>query len=86
MNASTGLHSPRRRALLRTAGAAAAAIGAAPLFAQEGHLTLLVAFPAGGGVDRAARVLAEKLGPELGRVVVVENKPGAGGQIAVAAL
>ncbi len=43
---------------------------------------VLVGFPAGGGSDVIARLLAEKLQAELGRSVVVDNRPGAGGQIA----
>lgn len=43
---------------------------------------VLVGFPAGGGSDVIARLLAEKLQAELGRNVVVDNRPGAGGQIA----
>ena len=43
---------------------------------------LLVGFPPGGGTDAIARVLAEKMKDALGTNVVVENKAGAGGQIA----
>lgn len=43
---------------------------------------LLVGFPPGGGTDVIARLLAEKMKDGLGTSVVVENKPGAGGQIA----
>jgi tripartite-type tricarboxylate transporter receptor subunit TctC len=47
---------------------------------------LLVGFPPGGGSDAIARTLADKLKDELGVPVVVDNKPGAGGQIAAQAL
>ncbi len=49
-------------------------------------IKLMVGFPPGGGTDAAARILAEKLKDELGTTVVVENKPGAGGQLAAQAL
>jgi tripartite-type tricarboxylate transporter receptor subunit TctC len=42
---------------------------------------LIVPFPAGGGTDVAARLLAEKLGPALKARLVVENLPGGGGSI-----
>lgn len=47
---------------------------------------LLVGFPAGGSSDTVARRLAEKLRGKLAANVIVENRPGAGGQLAVTAL
>jgi tripartite-type tricarboxylate transporter receptor subunit TctC len=49
-------------------------------------IKLMVGFPPGGGTDAVARILADKLKDELGTPVVVENKPGAGGQLAAQAL
>jgi tripartite-type tricarboxylate transporter receptor subunit TctC len=43
---------------------------------------ILVGAPAGGTTDTMARTLAQALGQQLGRVFVVENKPGAGGNLA----
>ena len=43
---------------------------------------ILVGAPAGGTTDTMARTLAQALGQQWGRVVVVENKPGAGGNLA----
>ena len=55
--------------------------------AQSGKIIrLLVGFPAGGGTDAIARILADNLKDELGTTVIVENRPGAGGQIAAQAL
>lgn len=61
------------------------AVGAA--HAQSGKpIHILVGFPPGGGTDAVARTLAEKLKDELGTQVLVDNRPGAGGQIAAIAL
>ena len=49
-------------------------------------IKILVGFPPGGGTDAIARVMAEKLKDQLGTNVVVENKAGAGGQLAAQAL
>lgn len=49
-------------------------------------LKLLVGFPAGGSVDIVARQLADKLRVSLGQTVIVDNKPGAGGRVAMAEL
>lgn len=54
--------------------------------AQSGTVKLLVGFPPGGGTDAIARILAEKLKDQLGSTVIVENRAGAGGQIAAQAL
>ncbi|MEI8302784.1 MAG: Bug family tripartite tricarboxylate transporter substrate binding protein [Burkholderiales bacterium] len=47
---------------------------------------ILVGFPPGGGTDAIARAVADRLKDELGVPVVVENRPGAGGQIAAQTL
>ncbi len=44
-------------------------------------INLVVAFPAGGGVDTVGRVVAQKLGEALGQQVIVVNRPGAGSVI-----
>jgi tripartite-type tricarboxylate transporter receptor subunit TctC len=53
---------------------------------QGAPIRLLVGFPAGAGTDAIARTLGEKLKDQLGAPVVVENRAGAGGQIAAQAL
>ena len=55
-------------------------------FAQGKPIRILVGFPAGGGTDAIARTLAEHLKDELHTPVIVENRAGAGGQIAAQAL
>ena len=82
------MHRARSR-LSRLAVLALAAVAlAAPAMvsAQAKPVRVLVGFPAGGGTDAIARVLAERLKDELGVTVIVENKPGAGGQLAAQAL
>jgi len=62
-------------AFLALAAGARAQIGGAPV-------RILVGAPAGGSTDTLARTLAASMGPALGRTVIVENRPGAGGNIA----
>jgi tripartite-type tricarboxylate transporter receptor subunit TctC len=66
-----------RRVLL----AAAAALPALAR-AQAAPVRILVGAPAGGTTDTMARTLAQELGRALARTVIVENRPGAGGNIA----
>ncbi len=73
----------RRLALLGAASAAAVLAGAGGSHAAwpERPVTMIVAFPPGGGTDVAARTLARFLERELGQPVVVLNRAGAGGEI-----
>ena len=62
-----------------------AATSVSPASAQEWPpktVTLVVGFAAGGATDGAARIIAKKLQDNIGRTVVVENRAGAGGNLA----
>jgi len=73
--------------LLRAIALSALALGLHSAQADPAKpIRVLVGFPPGGGTDAVARTLADKLKDELGVPVVVENKPGAGGQIAAQTL
>ena len=47
----------------------------------KGPIKIIVPYPAGGGSDLAARLIADKMKDLLGQTVIVENKPGAGGRV-----
>ena len=77
----------RRRFGLALAFTAASLVVGAAHAQVPRQLRILVGFPAGGGTDAIARILADGLKDELaGATVIVENKPGAGGQLAAQAL
>lgn len=76
-----------RRVVLQGAAASLAApwlISHAAPIAGGKTITLVVSYAAGGGADLMARLIAPKLAEALGQTVVVDNKPGASGQIAAA--
>jgi tripartite-type tricarboxylate transporter receptor subunit TctC len=77
-----------RRALLAGMAGAAATLSR-PVWAQQypsGPITLIVPFPPGGGTDAASRVIAQAISQSTGWNIIVENRPGAGGNIGLAQL
>ena len=78
-----------RRHLLAASAATLAVFAGAPAIAQtfpNRAVTIVVPFQAGGITDQIARALAQKMGENLGQPVIVDNKPGGGGQIAAGAV
>jgi tripartite-type tricarboxylate transporter receptor subunit TctC len=84
-----GMKLPRRRFLQLATGAAAFAGSSWMAKAQSypsRHVRFVVPFPPGGSADPIARVLANRLSELWGQQVVIENKGGAGGNIAAQAV
>lgn len=84
-------HLVRRQACRWIALATLALCAASPAaMAQAAYpnkpITLVVTYPPGGGADAMARLIGPKMGEALGQTIVVENRPGAGGQIGAAAV
>ena len=74
------------RAARRTLLLAPLVIGFAQPCAAEPNVTFVVAFAPGGIADVVARLVALKLGEQFGRTIVVENRGGAGGNLAAKAV
>ncbi|WP_019430260.1 tripartite tricarboxylate transporter substrate binding protein [Limnohabitans sp. Rim47] len=77
---------PMRRALVWSAALACSGVVGLVQAQTQPPIKILVGAPAGGTTDTMARTLAQVLGTQLGRTVVVENKPGAGGNLAADAV
>lgn len=69
-----------KRRQLVLSGAAVAAFPALPAFAQQRPIRLIVPYAPGGPIDATARILAERVKDTLG-TVIIENRPGGGGNI-----
>ncbi|QOF79075.1 Bug family tripartite tricarboxylate transporter substrate binding protein [Variovorax sp. 38R] len=77
----------QRRQFAAQAAAVITATALAPMaFAQERTVRILIGFPPGGSADVVARLLADKMRVSLGQNVIIDNKPGAAGRLALAEL
>ncbi len=83
---STNKLNPLRRRLVGAViGAATLGIAATPAIAADKYpsktITIVVPFSAGGTTDILARIIGVKLGQTTGQTVIIDNRPGAGGNI-----
>ena len=78
------------RAIARVQFVVATLIGlAAPASAQDWpsrNITVIVPLGAGSATDVMTRVVMDQVGKQIGRTIIVENRPGAGGRVAIEAL
>ncbi|MBN9324165.1 MAG: tripartite tricarboxylate transporter substrate binding protein, partial [Delftia acidovorans] len=73
----------QRKQFLAALACSGLALAAGPAaLAQDKPLEWVVGYAAGGGSDVVARVIAEAMGRNMERVIVINNKPGAGTNIA----
>jgi len=81
---------PHRRQFLHLAAGAAALPAASRIARAQVYpsrpVRLIVAFPAGGSSDIVARLLGQRLSERLGQPIVIDNRPGAGGNIGTEAV
>jgi tripartite-type tricarboxylate transporter receptor subunit TctC len=79
----------KRRGVLQALGAAGASLASPAAVRAQGPLDtlkIIVGYPPGGSADVVTRQLAEKLAPAYARSIIVDNRPGAAGRIAIDAL
>jgi tripartite-type tricarboxylate transporter receptor subunit TctC len=80
------MNTHRKRSTLKTIACLALAwaslVAQAQTFPPKKTVTMVVGFAAGGAADTGARIIAKKLGENIGASVIVENRPGAGGNLA----
>jgi tripartite-type tricarboxylate transporter receptor subunit TctC len=86
MHSSPSLNFLSRRSLALASTAALLGFASAGAFAQgpafpSKPITMIVPFPPGGPTDLVARVLAQKLGEQMGQSILVDNRGGANGNI-----
>ncbi len=81
------MSSPSRRAFLQSSAGFLVATGANGQTAWPDHnVRIIIPYPAGGSTDVLSRILGERMKDILGQTFVIENRPGAGGNLGIAAL